>query len=218
MATGTPILRSIFTTTALFTGLLRKLNGQGLPKAMLFERSRMSLHRRRADESILEARSTRRCDEGEHGVHPPEPARRAELHSRGFIAYLTPILGVPLLGLMVGYCVVATQTGLALEVHELAQSLALEAAQRARSDRELEIAHQVQERLFPQLIPEIPGMDLADACRPAQGVGGDYYDMTAFEDGRLGVDGQPARLAARYDAGWIPRSGDTDAAHERIGV
>jgi sigma-B regulation protein RsbU (phosphoserine phosphatase) len=30
-------------------------------------------------------------------------------------------------------------------------------------------------------------MDLAGACRPAQGVGGDYYDMIAFEDGRLGL-------------------------------
>jgi phosphoserine phosphatase RsbU/P len=82
---------------------------------------------------------------------------------------------------------VATQAGLALEVHDLAQSLAREAAQRARNDRELEIAHQVQERLFPQTIPKIPAVDLAGACRPAQGVGGDYYDMIAFEDGRLGL-------------------------------
>ncbi|MBV9764698.1 MAG: SpoIIE family protein phosphatase [Acidobacteriaceae bacterium] len=82
---------------------------------------------------------------------------------------------------------VATQTGLALEVDELAQSLAREAAQRARNDRELEIAHEVQERLFPQVIPKLPGVSLAGACRPAQGVGGDYYDMIELEDGRLGL-------------------------------
>ncbi len=82
---------------------------------------------------------------------------------------------------------VATQTGLALEVDELAQSLAKEAAQRARSDRELEIAHEVQERLFPQQIPTIPGVSLAGACRPAQGVGGDYYDIIELEGGRLGL-------------------------------
>ena len=59
---------------------------------------------------------------------------------------------------------VATQTGLALEVSELAHSLADEAARRARSDRELEIAHEVQERLFPQQIPAVAGMTLAGSA------------------------------------------------------
>jgi sigma-B regulation protein RsbU (phosphoserine phosphatase) len=78
---------------------------------------------------------------------------------------------------------VATQTGLALEVSELAHSLADEASRRARSDRELEIAHEVQERLFPQQIPAVAGMTLAGKCRPAHGVGGDYYDMIQLEGG-----------------------------------
>ncbi len=82
---------------------------------------------------------------------------------------------------------VATQTGLALEVNELAQSLAKEAAQRARIDREIEIAHEVQERLFPQQMPCIAGLSLAGFCRPAQGVGGDYYDAFELPDGRLGL-------------------------------
>jgi sigma-B regulation protein RsbU (phosphoserine phosphatase) len=81
---------------------------------------------------------------------------------------------------------VGLQTGLALEVSELAQSLANETAQRARSDRELEIAHEVQQRLFPQRYPAIDGLTLAGHCRPAQGVGGDYYDVIELEDGRLG--------------------------------
>jgi sigma-B regulation protein RsbU (phosphoserine phosphatase) len=82
---------------------------------------------------------------------------------------------------------VATQTGLALEMSELVHSLAREAAQRERSNREMEIAREVQERLFPQTIPQIPGIGLAGACRPAQGVGGDYYDFIELEDGRLGL-------------------------------
>jgi sigma-B regulation protein RsbU (phosphoserine phosphatase) len=82
---------------------------------------------------------------------------------------------------------VATQTGMALEVGELAHSLAREAAQRERIHREIEIAREVQERLFPQRIPEIPGIDLAGHCRPAQGVGGDYYDFIELENGRLGL-------------------------------
>ena len=82
---------------------------------------------------------------------------------------------------------VAVQTGLALEVSELAESLAEEAAQRARINRELEIAHEVQQRLFPQRMPAVPGISLAGACRPAQGVGGDYYDAFELPDGRLGL-------------------------------
>lgn len=82
---------------------------------------------------------------------------------------------------------VATQTGLALEVGDLAQSLAREAAQRERIHREIEIAREVQERLFPQTIPAIAGIDLAGHCRPAQGVGGDYYDFIELEGNCLGL-------------------------------
>lgn len=81
---------------------------------------------------------------------------------------------------------VARQTGLALEVSELAHSLAAEAAQRERANREMEIAREVQERLFPQEMPVIPGASVAGACRPALGVGGDYYDLIDFADGRIG--------------------------------
>jgi phosphoserine phosphatase RsbU/P len=82
---------------------------------------------------------------------------------------------------------VARQTGLALEVSELAHSLAAEAAQRAKVNREIEIAREVQERLFPQEMPMLPGATVAGHCRPALGVGGDYYDVINLEDGRLGL-------------------------------
>uniref|UniRef100_A0A7V4XQR9 GAF domain-containing protein n=1 Tax=Acidobacterium capsulatum TaxID=33075 RepID=A0A7V4XQR9_9BACT len=82
---------------------------------------------------------------------------------------------------------VASQTGLALEVSELVQSLAHEAAQRERTQREIEIAREVQERLFPQDAPSLLGGSLAGFCRPAQGVGGDYYDMIQLRDGRIGI-------------------------------
>jgi sigma-B regulation protein RsbU (phosphoserine phosphatase) len=81
----------------------------------------------------------------------------------------------------------ASQTGLALEVSELARSLAAEAAQRERANREMEIAREVQERLFPQEMPELPGAKIAGYCRPALGVGGDYYDVIDLGDGRVGL-------------------------------
>jgi phosphoserine phosphatase RsbU/P len=82
---------------------------------------------------------------------------------------------------------VATQTGLALENSRLTTEIATEVAQRERMNRELEIAREVQERLFPQTVPSIPGIDLAGYCRPALGVGGDYYDYFALPDGDLGI-------------------------------
>jgi len=81
----------------------------------------------------------------------------------------------------------ANQTGMALEVSELAHSLAREAGLRERANREMEIAREVQERLFPQDIPQLEGVSIAGACRPAQGVGGDYYDVFPLQDGRLGI-------------------------------
>jgi sigma-B regulation protein RsbU (phosphoserine phosphatase) len=81
---------------------------------------------------------------------------------------------------------VAVQTGLTLEVTELVRTLADQAAQRERMNREIEIAREVQQRLFPQHIPHLPGVDLAGMCRPASEVGGDYYDLIEMESGHLG--------------------------------
>jgi phosphoserine phosphatase RsbU/P len=82
---------------------------------------------------------------------------------------------------------VAAQTGLALENSRLMSAMAEEIAQRERLNREVEIAREVQERLFPQTLPPILGIDYAGACRPALGVGGDYYDFLALPGGQLGI-------------------------------
>jgi phosphoserine phosphatase RsbU/P len=82
---------------------------------------------------------------------------------------------------------VAAQTGLALENGRLTQAIAAEIAERERHKREVEIAHEVQERLFPQEYPHIAGLDYAGACRPALGVGGDYYDFILFSKNELGI-------------------------------
>ena len=54
-------------------------------------------------------------------------------------------------------------------------------------EREIEIAREVQRELLPRTCPVIPGLTLAGACRPAIGVGGDYYDYLQFSDHRLGI-------------------------------
>jgi sigma-B regulation protein RsbU (phosphoserine phosphatase) len=82
---------------------------------------------------------------------------------------------------------VASQTGLALENAELTENIRREIAQRERLDRELEIAREVQQRLFPQKIPTVPGLEIAGYCRPALVVGGDYYDFIVLPENSLGI-------------------------------
>lgn len=81
----------------------------------------------------------------------------------------------------------ATQTGLALENSLLVEAIANETARRERLSNELEIAREVQQRLFPQESPCVSGLDYAGACRPALGVGGDYYDFLQLPGPRLGL-------------------------------
>lgn len=52
-----------------------------------------------------------------------------------------------------------------------------------RLEKELLIAQEVQNGLFPSRLPEIPGMDLAARNVPSQHVGGDYFDVVASPDG-----------------------------------
>ena len=82
---------------------------------------------------------------------------------------------------------VASQTALALSNAELTSAIAVEVSRREKLNREIEIAREVQERLFPQHLPEIAGLDYFGRCRTALGVGGDYYDFLALPDGKLGV-------------------------------
>jgi sigma-B regulation protein RsbU (phosphoserine phosphatase) len=83
--------------------------------------------------------------------------------------------------------VVAAQTAIALENSQLTADIARETALRARMSREIEIAREVQEGLFPQHYPPVAGLEYIGYCRPALGVGGDYYDFVRVGEGHLGI-------------------------------
>ncbi len=68
---------------------------------------------------------------------------------------------------------VADQTAVAIENDELA----VELRKKERLDQELEIGAEIQRRLLPRQCPTIPGVVLAARCKPANRVGGDYYDF-----------------------------------------
>ena len=56
-----------------------------------------------------------------------------------------------------------------------------------RATQELEIAKQVQARLFPQMLPRMATLDYAGSCIQARQVGGDYHDFLDLGQGRYGL-------------------------------
>ena len=54
--------------------------------------------------------------------------------------------------------------------------LALELADRVTMKRDLQIAKEIQTWLMPSIPPQVPGIEMAFATRPANTVAGDYYD------------------------------------------
>ena len=72
-----------------------------------------------------------------------------------------------------------------LESRRRTQAEKLEAERRAT--QELEIAKQVQARLFPQIRPQLKTVDYAGTCLQARQVGGDYFDFLNLGPQRLGL-------------------------------
>jgi phosphoserine phosphatase RsbU/P len=82
---------------------------------------------------------------------------------------------------------VAAQAGIALENISLAEKMAERMEADLRAAREMEIAREVQSRLFPQVKPALESVDYAGGCLQARVVGGDYYDFLDLGAGRLGI-------------------------------
>lgn len=102
------------------------------------------------------------------------------------LARLRTVAMVVLINAVLGVIV-----GIALRTYDSMREKIEEQYKELRSkeamEREIEIAREVQRELLPRVCPIVPGLRLAGACRPAVGVGGDYYDYLQFSDHRLGI-------------------------------
>jgi serine phosphatase RsbU (regulator of sigma subunit) len=61
------------------------------------------------------------------------------------------------------------------------------AVERKSFERELNICKEIQEKLLPERIPQIPGYDIQSHYRSAKEVGGDYYDFIVIDQTHLGI-------------------------------
>lgn len=77
----------------------------------------------------------------------------------------------------------ASHAAAALERAELLES--------ARQAQELKLSadlgRKIQTSFLPRVIPDVPGYEIATWWKPAEAVSGDYYDLIALPDGRVGV-------------------------------
>jgi sigma-B regulation protein RsbU (phosphoserine phosphatase) len=95
---------------------------------------------------------------------------------------------------------VADQTAVAIENDELA----VELRKKERLDQELEIGAEIQRRLLPRQCPSVPGAVLAARCKPANRVGGDYYDFIPTNHNQL----QLSNKRSAEDTRWALVIGD----------
>ncbi|MGE5262674.1 MAG: SpoIIE family protein phosphatase [Acidobacteriota bacterium] len=91
----------------------------------------------------------------------------------------------------------ASQAAIAIENARLYRV----AIEKARLERELQVAREVQSSLVPRHAPVLDGWDFAIYWQPAREVSGDFYDFFRLPDGRLGIvigdvtgKGMPAAL------------------------
>jgi serine phosphatase RsbU (regulator of sigma subunit)/predicted enzyme related to lactoylglutathione lyase len=77
------------------------------------------------------------------------------------------------------------------EITQAIEAQRVEIAKKQEADRlatqEMEIAREVQARLFPQMVLPVETLDYAGICVQAHQVGGDYYDFLKLGEGRLGL-------------------------------
>ncbi len=62
-----------------------------------------------------------------------------------------------------------------------------EQKQHQRLENEISIAREVQNQLFPQKLPCVPGVNLEAVCKPARMVSGDYYDFIQLNPTTLAI-------------------------------
>jgi serine phosphatase RsbU (regulator of sigma subunit) len=73
------------------------------------------------------------------------------------------------------------------EIEARRRTMAEKLESERRAAQELEIAKQVQARLFPQTLPPLKTLEYAGICIQAREVGGDYYDFINLGGDRLGL-------------------------------
>ena len=82
--------------------------------------------------------------------------------------------------------------------------------EKQRQDREMQIAREIQQSLFPKTFPKLPGFEIYAESHACYQVGGDHFDAIPLGEGRLAVaiadvsgKGAPASLLMASVHAWL---------------
>ena len=106
---------------------------------------------------------------------------------------------------------IAEEWGVGTAPSELmGERLEQEISERARVERELEVARSIQQASLPEKVPELENWRIDPFYQPAREVGGDFYDFHLLPEGRLGLvvgdatgKGVPAALVMSTTLGML---------------
>jgi sigma-B regulation protein RsbU (phosphoserine phosphatase) len=95
--------------------------------------------------------------------------------------------------------------------------------EKERLERELELARELQQSILPHDFPYLAGLQFAARSRPAQQVGGDFYDVISLGKGRVGLviadvsdKGLPAALYMALTRSLIHAEAKRSASPRRV--
>jgi len=93
---------------------------------------------------------------------------------------------------------------------EVGPQYALHLAERLKMQAEVSAAREAQIRLMPSEMPQPQGLTIAAECRPAQEVGGDFYEVFSLDENRTGIfmvegggKGLASALSIAFAKGYI---------------
>ncbi len=105
----------------------------------------------------------------------------------------------------------------------LTETLTHQSLAQERIERELELASEIQSRLLPREMPEVPGLTLAGFSSPAYIIGGDYFDILHVDADHLGLfiadvsgKGIPAALLSMITRSYLHVSYPGESDPSRI--
>ena len=78
-------------------------------------------------------------------------------------------------------------SGVVARLAALRSEIDARALAHGQASRELAVAGRIQAGLLPEIVPELPGWQLAAVLEPARETSGDFYDFIGLPSGHLGI-------------------------------
>jgi phosphoserine phosphatase RsbU/P len=102
----------------------------------------------------------------------------------GFVAVGERASGAPFAEEDLDFALTLARQGLSAIENVRLQRVRLE---KLRQDRELQIAREIQQNLFPRSFPRLSRFDIAAESHPCYQVGGDYFDVIPLDGSRVAI-------------------------------